>query len=312
MTNAPGQVSSIRKTTIVALLLGGGLFLLAIAMAVSSVISTRDMTAARGTVVRFGGGSQSLRSYTPVFAFTTAGGQRAETSGETSSTQPAYDIGQSVRIFYDAAHSARPVIVDEFMQRWFPAAVLAALGVAFLAIGAVLYRGDRPRISAAAPSNASYSQRKQQRNRQNLVISVLPVVIGAGFVLGAAATGFHAQHIRQNYSRAEGQVINVLENERPYQPHSRLYSAVIVFRTDTGKQISFAQGSSSSHNGLREGESVGVLYDAQTPERAMIDSFWEHWGLTAILLVIGIPFLAVGVFFLSTVSLGGQERKRVA
>jgi hypothetical protein len=207
MTNAPGQVSSIRKTTIVALLLGGG-FLLAIVMAASSVISTRDMTAAQGTVVRFGGGSQSLRSYTPVIAFTTAGGQRAETTGETYSTQPAYDIGQSVRIFYDAAHPARPVIIDEFMQRWFPAAVLAALGVVFLVIGAVLYRGDRPRISFdSAPS--SYSQRKQLRNRQNLTISVIPVVIGAGFVLGAAATGLHAQHIRQNFSRAEGQVVNV-------------------------------------------------------------------------------------------------------
>jgi hypothetical protein len=44
----------------------------------------------------------------------------------------------------------------------------------------------------------------------------------------------------------------------------------------------------------------------------MIDSFWEHWGLTAILLVIGIPFLAIGVFFLSTVSFGGKGRKRAA
>jgi hypothetical protein len=308
MTNAPTQVS-LRKSTLILLLLGGGLIVLALILSGASLVSTHDMTAVDGSVVRFDGNAQSLRSYTPVIAFTTANGQHAEVTGETSSTQPSYDVGQTVQIFYDAAHPERRAVIDDFTQRWFPATVLVAIGAALLGIGIIFYRGDRPRVPSGAA--LSYSHRKQQRSRQNLVISLVPVVIGTAFLLAAAASGLHELHIGQKFNRAQGRVVGVLENERPYQPHSRLYSAVIVFKTATGRQISFPQGSSSTHNDLREGQAVDVLYDAQTPERAMIDSFWERWGLAAILFSIGFPFFAVGVFFVRTIGFGGKARKRV-
>ena len=114
-----------------------------------------------------------------------------------------------------------------------------------------------------------------------------------------------------SYTRTTGRVVEVQEAEQPYQPRSHMYSAIVAFKTETGKEVTFAQGSSSSHNDLESGDEVNVLYDANTPDRAMIDSFWEHWGLPAILFVIGLPFFAVGVFFVSTVDFsGGRHRKR--
>jgi hypothetical protein len=302
--------TSLSKSTLSVLILGVGLLVAALTWTGSSVVATRSMTTADGTVVRFDHGNRSLRSYQPVIAFMTPGGRREELAAGTSLTQPAYDIGQAVRIYYDPTRPERPAIIDDFGQRWFPIAVLALLGCVFSGVGVLFYLGDRPRISSLA--TPSYAERKRKRNRQNLMVSLIPIVVGAAFLLCAARSFMHEREMIRGFNRAKGHVVSVLENEQPYKPRSFLYSAVVVFKTNTGQQITFAQGSSSSHNDLREGEEVDVLYDEGTPERAVIDSFWEHWGLTAILIAIGLPFFAVGVFFVGTIDFARRPRKRTS
>ncbi|ORC48006.1 hypothetical protein B2G74_23000 [Burkholderia sp. A27] len=297
------------RSTLVILTLSLGVLLFSLCWLVSSLISTHRMTVAEGTVVSYDQGGRSWRSYQPVIVFTTARGEREQITGQTSSTQPAYDTGQTLRVFYDPADPARSAIIDDFGQRWFPIAVVMLLSMVFLAIGAVMFVLERGTVKQAAP--LPYSQARRKCGRQNLLICLIPIVIGAGFLLGAAASAMRERQIIGSYTRTTGRVVEVQEAEQPYQPRSHMYSAIVAFKTETGKEVTFAQGSSSSHNDLESGDEVNVLYDANTPDRAMIDSFWEHWGLPAILFVIGLPFFAVGVFFVSTVDFsGGRHRKR--
>ncbi|CAE6794313.1 hypothetical protein R69776_04909 [Paraburkholderia nemoris] len=309
MVNSTDARPSHSRSTVVILTLGLGALLFSLIWLVSSLVATHGMTSAEGTVVSYDQGGRAWRSYQPVIAFTTTRGEQEQITGTTLSTQPVYDIGQQLRVFYDPSNPAHSAIIDDFGQRWFPIAVLTLLSVVFSAIGVALHLIERGKIRQAPP--LSYSQLKRKRNHQNLLISVIPIVIGAAFLWGAAASAMRERHIIGDYTRTTGRVVGVQEAEKPYQPRSHLYSAIVVFKTDTGKEVRFAQGSSSSHNDLQSGDEVSVLYDANTPDRAMIDSFWEHWGLPVILFVIGLPFFAVGIFFVTTVDFsGGRKRKQ--
>lgn len=307
--NSPAAPSPHSRSTLVILALSLGALFFSLFWLVSSLMATHRMAVAEGTVVSYDQGGRSWRSYQPVIVFTTAHGDREQITGQTSSTQPAYDIGQTLRVFYDPTDPARSAIIDDFGQRWFPIGVVMLLSVVFSAIGAVMFAIERGKVKQATP--LSYSQARRKRGRQNLLVCLIAIVIGAGFLLGAAASAMRERQIIASYTRTIGKVVEVQEAERPYQPRSHMYSAIVAFKTETGKEVTFAQGSSSSHNDLGGGDEVSVLYDANTPDRAMIDSFWEHWGLPAILFAIGLPFFAVGVFFISTVDFsGGRHSKR--
>jgi hypothetical protein len=309
MMNSPAAPSPHSRSTLVILTLSLGALFFSLFWLVSSLMATHRMAVAEGTVVSYDQGGRSWRSYQPVIVFTTAHGDREQITGQTSSTQPAYDIGQTLRVFYDPTDPARSAIIDDFGQRWFPISVVMLLSVVFSAIGAVMFAIERGKVKQATP--LSYSQARRKRGRQNLLVCLIAIVIGAGFLLGAAASAMRERQIIASYTRTIGKVVEVQEAERPYQPRSHMYSAIVAFKTETGKEVTFAQGSSSSHNDLGGGDEVSVLYDANTPDRAMIDSFWEHWGLPAILFAIGLPFFAVGVFFISTVDFsGGRHSKR--
>jgi hypothetical protein len=309
MMNSPAAPSPHSRSTLVILALSLGALFFSLFWLVSSLMATHRMAVAEGTVVSYDQGGRSWRSYQPVIVFTTAHGDREQITGQTSSTQPAYDIGQTLRVFYDPTDPARSAIIDDFGQRWFPIGVVMLLSVVFSAIGAVMFAIERGKVKQATP--LSYSQARRKRGRQNLLVCLIAIVIGAGFLLGAAASAMRERQIIASYTRTIGKVVEVQEAERPYQPRSHMYSAIVAFKTETGKEVTFAQGSSSSHNDLGGGDEVSVLYDANTPDRAMIDSFWEHWGLPAILFAIGLPFFAVGVFFISTVDFsGGRHSKR--
>ena len=151
MMNSTVAQSLHSRSTLVILTLSLGVLLFSLCWLVSSLISTHRMTVAEGTVVSYDQGGRSWRSYQPVIVFTTARGEREQITGQTSSTQPAYDTGQTLRVFYDPADPARSAIIDDFGQRWFPIAVVMLLSMVFLAIGAVMFvlsaaRLNRPRL----------------------------------------------------------------------------------------------------------------------------------------------------------------------
>lgn len=286
------------KNALVALMIGVVLSVLAGALAITASREPGHLVRAPGTVVRIVQDSDAMRAYRPIVAYLANDGQRREVAGNTASTVPAYDIGENVDVLLDPDHPERLALIDDFTQRWFPVAVPALLAVAAFAIGGLLIAGERRRRqSDPAPPRAA---RKPTQRRWDVAIVLIPIAIGTGFLAGAGAAGLHQWQIVHHYARSTGHVVEIAKNGRSSRSRTAPYAAVVAFTTDSGRLITFAQGSASSHPGLHEGDAVDVLYDPVTPERALVDRFWDRWGLTAILFAIGAPFLAAGLFIAAT------------
>ncbi|RQR29072.1 DUF3592 domain-containing protein [Burkholderia sp. Bp9143] len=283
-----------RKDALVALALGVALLVVAATLAITASRAAGDLVRAPGTVVRIVQDSDAMRAYRPIVAYLANDGHRREVAGSTASVVPAYDIGESVDVLVDPAHPNRPALIDDFTQRWFPVAVPALLAVASLAIGSLLYVNERRGRQADALS--APAARKTARRRWNIAIVLIPIAIGTGFLAGAGAAGLRQWQIARHYAHSTGHVVEIAETARSSRTLTSLYSVSVAFTTDSGRPVTFAQDSASSHPGLYEGEVVNVLYDPVTPERAVIDRFWDRWGLTAILFAIGAPFLVAGLF----------------
>lgn len=286
------------KNALVALMIGVVLSVLAGALAITASREPGHLVRAPGTVVRIVQDSDAMRAYRPIVAYLANDGQRREVAGNTASTVPAYDIGENVDVLLDPDHPERLALIDDFTQRWFPVAVPALLAVAAFAIGGLLIAGERRRRqSDPAPPRAAC---KPTQRRWDIAIVLIPIAIGTGFLAGAGAAGLHQWQIVHHYARSTGHVVEIAKNGRSLRSRTAPYAAVVAFTTDSGRLITFAQGSASSHLGLHEGDAVNVLYDPVTPERALVDRFWDRWGLTAILFAIGAPFLAAGLFIAAT------------
>ncbi|KFG96145.1 hypothetical protein GQ56_0116165 [Burkholderia paludis] len=281
------------KDALVALALGAVLLVLAGVFAALAGQATGHLARTPGTVVRIVQDSDTMRAYRPIVAYLANDGQRREIAGNTASTVPAYDIGENVDILLDPAHPERPALIDDFVQRWFPAAAAALLAVASFAIGGLLIAGKRHRLHADTPPTQAAP--RPARRRWDIAIVLIPIAIGTGFVAGAGAAGLRQWQIVHGYEHSTGHVVEIANHARSSRASLSPHATVVAFTTDSGRRITFAQGATASHQGLHEGEAVDVLYDPDTPERAVVDRFWDHWGLTAILLAIGAPLLAVGL-----------------
>jgi len=288
----------LRRDALVAFTLGVALLVVATVLAFTATGAAGHLVRAPGTVVRIVQDSDAMRAYRPIVAYFANDGRRREVAGNTASMVPAYDIGESVDVLVDPDHPGRPALIDDFAQRWFPVAVPALLAVASLAIGSLLVVNERR--SRQVDTRSAPAAGKTIRRRWNVAMALIPIAIGTGFLAGAGAAGLRQWQIVHHYARSTGHVVEIAKNARTSRSRTSLYSAIVAFTTDSGRLITFAQGSASSHSGLHEGDAVNVLYDPVTPERAIVDRFWDRWGLTAILFAIGTPFLAAGLFVAAT------------
>ncbi|AXK66933.1 DUF3592 domain-containing protein [Burkholderia sp. IDO3] len=277
-----------RKDAFVAFALGVALLALAAALAITASSTAGQLVRTPGTVVRIVQDSDAMRAYRPIVAYLSNDGQRREVAGNTASSVPAYDIGESVDVLLDPAHPERPALIDDFAQRWFPAAVPALLAVVSLSIGGLLYVNERRnRRSGALPRRAAA---KPVRRRWNIAVVLIPIAIGTGFLAGAGAAGLRQWQIAHHYAHSIGHVVEVAGTAR-----SSRHSAIVAFTTDSGRPITFTQGPASSPR-LHEGDAVNVLYDPVTPERAVVDQFWDRWRVAGILFAIGAPLFVAGLF----------------
>ncbi|WP_269508701.1 DUF3592 domain-containing protein [Burkholderia sp. IMCC1007] len=278
-----------RKDTLVAFALGIALLALAGALAVAASSTAGQLVRTPGTVVRIVQDSDAMRAYRPIVAYLANGGRRREVAGNTASSVPAYDIGESVDVLLDPADPERPARVDDFAQRWLPAAVPALLAVVSLSIGGLLYVNERRNHRFdALPHRATG---KPVRRRWNIAAVLIPIAIGTGFLTGAGAAGLRQWQIAHRYAHSIGHVVEVAGTAR-----SSLHSAIVTFTTDSGRPITFTQGPASSSLGLHEGDAVNVLYDPVTPEHAIVDPFWDRWRVAGILFAIGAPLFVAGLF----------------
>lgn len=295
-----------RRRVNVFLLIGVVLLASAAVWIYTSIAATHRMTAAEAVVVGFSHDGYDTGHYRTVYQFVTADGEVVQVTGPLASTSPGANRGDQARLYYDPAHPADGVIFAGFFERWFGILILTVVGVVFAGIG-LLFARDGPSASSRQALAAEAERRAAARSEPRAeemsiwaglaVVVGLPLLLGGGALGGAAALYLHNQQQIRDYVHTTGQVVEMAERRRSGREAGSLYSAIVAFRTDTGRTVTFAQGSSSTGNTLNTGDTVRVLYDPRNPDHAVVRSFGEQWGAILILCAIGVPFVAVALGF---------------
>lgn len=89
----------------------------------------------------------------------------------------------------------------------------------------------------------------------------------------------------------EGTVIDLVESSTK---DSTVYQPIISFQDQNGDAFEFKSTSGSNPPGYLPGDKVEVLYEADNPEGASINSFFSLWGGTVIVASLGGVFFLIG------------------
>lgn len=103
------------------------------------------------------------------------------------------------------------------------------------------------------------------------------------------------QYIVQG-EKTTGQVIEIKESYN--DDHQLMYSPVVNFITNDGKQITYASGFRSSINYYQLGQPIEVYYLNTNPQKVRINSFMDLWffpilfsGLGGLLLIFSLAWI---------------------
>ena len=269
-----------------------------------SIAATRGMIRAEAVIVGYSHGGDGAGRFFSVYRFVTAGGKIVSVRGSVESTSPQGDPGDKVAIYYDPDHMERGVVIDRFGERWFGVTIVGVLGAAFVAIGVIVRICSRAPGAATVQRTVSVAARRAARTRQILMVGGGAIAIGVLCLGGAGLMFFHQFETTRGYERAAGTVAYMANRVNRGELQSHFKSAVVEFIAADGHKFEVAQGSSST--GITTGDKVGVLYDPHNPQRAIVENFWDQWAAPLLFTVMGVLFLAAGVFVSVTTLRGGR------
>lgn len=96
--------------------------------------------------------------------------------------------------------------------------------------------------------------------------------------------------------KAQGTVVEVVSRtQRSDGERKTFFYPTVEFRTAAGDVIRFEHSTGSNPPAYRVGDAVDILYNPQTPQDAMIDS-WDIWLPSMIVMGIGGVFTLIGGF----------------
>jgi hypothetical protein len=143
------------------------------------------------------------------------------------------------------------------------------------------------------------------------VIAKLVIGLGCAVLAGALATALHTWHFTRVAQRTRGAVIEMRE-QTDYDSGRISYAPTFRFQDASGTEHTIASSFFSSPPEFRVGDRVGVLYRADSPQSARIDSYWQVWGLPSLLGIIGSIELPVGLVILFWARMKGRFQSRHA
>jgi hypothetical protein len=128
---------------------------------------------------------------------------------------------------------------------------------------------------------------------------------GIGLAMAVAQSRFEAHALR-----AEGEVVELLKEQSSSDAGAQgsgvqvdvtgddanwVFRPVVRFAAAGGQTITFRSATASRPPAYDVGDRVPVLYDANDPHKAQIDSLWQRSGVLIIFLGFGVLFFLIGV-----------------
>jgi len=125
---------------------------------------------------------------------------------------------------------------------------------------------------------------------KGIVITILGgAIFGGGVYLSQEKIEFYTQS-----TQTEGTVI-AIDSRR--SGSTNYYYPVVSFESEDGNtySISSETGTSAPYD-YETGEKINIRYIKENPQNAKIDSFFELWGMSTILLAVGLVLFLAGVY----------------
>lgn len=120
------------------------------------------------------------------------------------------------------------------------------------------------------------------------VVGIILGLLGVILLAVATWTALSSHRLQRDGLRADGEVIELVRKRD--DDGDTTWAPVFRFTTADGKVIDVQSSISSAPASHAVGESVQVLYRADAPHAARIDSFFQLWGLSLIVGGLGVLF----------------------
>ena len=140
------------------------------------------------------------------------------------------------------------------------------------------------------------------------------VLIGAIFALAGAAAltgGLWLAHDQWRFSgsaiETRGTVVRQVELES--EDGEPVFAPLVEWRDDAGIERRFRGQLGQANPAYELGETVAMAYDPHNPDDARLTAFWPAWMRAIVATVLGVAFLAAGIWFLDV---DRRERRRIA
>jgi hypothetical protein len=132
-----------------------------------------------------------------------------------------------------------------------------------------------------------------EHRRAIICISALFVVLGIFFFSMGLYLAFQTKAFLKSGIRTQAQIVDF-----ELRSSSGSQAAVFVFTNRSGDHMRTASTMSSNPRSGKVGDVVGVIYSANDPKIARIDSFKEKWAIPAVFGGLGLMATTIGGFVL--------------
>lgn len=161
--------------------------------------------------------------------------------------------------------------------------------VAAVTIAAVTIAGGAAAGYLLFFSRAMREAAPAQNRARRTTAAWFSMAFGGGLTLAALVAALHTWHFARTAARTTGTVVEMREAE-----NDGCYAPVFRFMDKAGNTHTVSSSLYSAPPEFHVGDSVGVLYSGAKPDNAVIDSWWQAWGLSTLLGVLGTICLTSG------------------
>jgi hypothetical protein len=127
----------------------------------------------------------------------------------------------------------------------------------------------------------------------HLIVGTIFLPLGLGLLTGSAWTARSAVDARARAVRADGEVVELVE-ERSRNSSGSLWAPRVRFRIPDGRSFEFVSSVRTKPPAYAVGDRVAVRYDPDHPSEARIDDWLSWWFLPSLLGALGAVFTIVG------------------